>query len=244
CTDNDECAQGSTNNCDSNAMCMNTEGSFSCNCNPGYTGNGTLCQPTTTTAPTSTTPAPVPTTPQLCPRSDISSSSKEIREGRKCAEVKRGRVKCKKGVCEDDTSCICDPPKKDKSKCYCRLTTPPATITTTAAPLQCPRSDRSSSSKEIREGRKCAEVRGGRAKCKKGACEDGTSCMCDPQMGDKSKCYCRSLEPELERISEWRRRGRWGNSNRRGRWGNSNRRGRWRSSNRRGRWRNSNRSRG
>ena len=30
-------------NCDSNAECMNTEGNFTCSCNPGYTGDGLLC---------------------------------------------------------------------------------------------------------------------------------------------------------------------------------------------------------
>ena len=39
-TDVDECARG-THNCDSNANCTNTEGSFFCTCNPGYTGNST-----------------------------------------------------------------------------------------------------------------------------------------------------------------------------------------------------------
>ncbi|XP_064385364.1 uncharacterized protein LOC135334155 isoform X9 [Halichondria panicea] len=40
--DVDECAMG-IDNCDSNAECMNTEGSFNCTCNPGYTGDGLLC---------------------------------------------------------------------------------------------------------------------------------------------------------------------------------------------------------
>ncbi len=30
-------------NCDINATCDNTIGSFDCMCNPGYTGNGTIC---------------------------------------------------------------------------------------------------------------------------------------------------------------------------------------------------------
>ena len=33
----------SYNNCDANAECSNTIGSFSCSCNPGYTGDGTTC---------------------------------------------------------------------------------------------------------------------------------------------------------------------------------------------------------
>ena len=30
-------------NCDMNAWCVNTDGSFDCTCNPGYFGNGTTC---------------------------------------------------------------------------------------------------------------------------------------------------------------------------------------------------------
>ena len=41
-TDVNECKYGS-HNCDVNANCTNTEGSFNCSCNPGYTGNGTYC---------------------------------------------------------------------------------------------------------------------------------------------------------------------------------------------------------
>ena len=42
--DIDECANATTNDCDSNAMCTNTVGSFTCTCNQGYTGNGTTCE--------------------------------------------------------------------------------------------------------------------------------------------------------------------------------------------------------
>ncbi len=38
----DECADG-TDNCDRNATCADTVGSFMCNCSQGYTGNGTFC---------------------------------------------------------------------------------------------------------------------------------------------------------------------------------------------------------
>ena len=37
-----ECAEG-THNCHQNATCNNTEGSFTCSCNTGYTGNGSFC---------------------------------------------------------------------------------------------------------------------------------------------------------------------------------------------------------
>ena len=40
-TDVDECA--SMMPCDKNAKCTNTDGSFSCSCNPGYIGNGKTC---------------------------------------------------------------------------------------------------------------------------------------------------------------------------------------------------------
>ena len=42
-TDIDECTDG-THNCNANAECSNTEGSFTCDCNDGYAGNGTDCQ--------------------------------------------------------------------------------------------------------------------------------------------------------------------------------------------------------
>ncbi len=42
CKDIDECTEN-LNNCDENAECTNTEGSFSCKCNDGYFGNGTQC---------------------------------------------------------------------------------------------------------------------------------------------------------------------------------------------------------
>ena len=40
--DNDECTLGS-HNCHGNATCTNTDGSFTCACNVGYTGNGVTC---------------------------------------------------------------------------------------------------------------------------------------------------------------------------------------------------------
>ena len=41
-SDNNECTLG-TNNCHANAACTNTDGSFTCSCNAGYSGNGVTC---------------------------------------------------------------------------------------------------------------------------------------------------------------------------------------------------------
>ena len=40
--DVNECITGD-HNCDANADCNNTEGSFECTCKPGYSGNGVDC---------------------------------------------------------------------------------------------------------------------------------------------------------------------------------------------------------
>ena len=37
-----ECSRD-TDDCNSNAMCINTDGSFTCTCASGYSGNGTNC---------------------------------------------------------------------------------------------------------------------------------------------------------------------------------------------------------
>ena len=41
-TDVDECNAG-TDNCAEQALCMDTDGSFTCTCNTGYTGDGMTC---------------------------------------------------------------------------------------------------------------------------------------------------------------------------------------------------------
>ena len=40
--DIDECA-ADIDTCDTNASCMNVGGSFTCTCNPGYSGDGLTC---------------------------------------------------------------------------------------------------------------------------------------------------------------------------------------------------------
>ena len=42
-SDIDECAADS-NPCDKNAECTNSDGSYSCACKQGFTGNGTVCE--------------------------------------------------------------------------------------------------------------------------------------------------------------------------------------------------------
>ena len=41
--DVDECASGETNECHSNALCTNSEGSYVCRCERGYSGDGRNC---------------------------------------------------------------------------------------------------------------------------------------------------------------------------------------------------------
>ena len=41
--DVDECESDDLNNCHENAQCTNTEGSYTCSCNPGYSGDGVNC---------------------------------------------------------------------------------------------------------------------------------------------------------------------------------------------------------
>lgn len=42
-TDADICTEGS-NDCAENANCTNVDGNFTCICNSGYAGNGTVCE--------------------------------------------------------------------------------------------------------------------------------------------------------------------------------------------------------
>ena len=43
-SDVDECKNVTLNNCNENADCLDTEGSFTCTCREGYAGSGVECQ--------------------------------------------------------------------------------------------------------------------------------------------------------------------------------------------------------
>ena len=51
CVDVDECASSELNECDPNALCTNTEGSYVCRCIRGYQGDGKTCTGTATYKP-------------------------------------------------------------------------------------------------------------------------------------------------------------------------------------------------
>ncbi|MBI1825237.1 MAG: right-handed parallel beta-helix repeat-containing protein, partial [Planctomycetes bacterium] len=61
--DIDECANG-TDNCDANATCTNTPGSFACACNDGYLGDGLSCA-------LDTDGDGLPDVKDVCPHSDL-----------------------------------------------------------------------------------------------------------------------------------------------------------------------------
>ena len=43
CSDINECELATLNDCDENADCTDTIGSYNCSCNPGYEGDGFNC---------------------------------------------------------------------------------------------------------------------------------------------------------------------------------------------------------
>ena len=54
-SDKDECVPGYTNDCDQNAECLNTVGSYQCVCRYGFTGDGATCLSICPDPPTTTT---------------------------------------------------------------------------------------------------------------------------------------------------------------------------------------------
>ena len=68
CSEVDECAVGS-DSCHDNATCHNTQGSYSCSCNTGFTGNGFSCTSKFFYFPMITDVARQPTFP--VPNSDV-----------------------------------------------------------------------------------------------------------------------------------------------------------------------------
>ncbi|KAI8506775.1 hypothetical protein Bbelb_152160 [Branchiostoma belcheri] len=72
CADVDECSERRT--CDVHATCINTDGSYSCQCAPGYEGDGHTCTEITTTVQTttrSTTTGAEPTTTAAKPTTSV-----------------------------------------------------------------------------------------------------------------------------------------------------------------------------
>ena len=43
CIDINECGSDDLNDCHENATCTNTPGNYNCACDPGYTGDGRVC---------------------------------------------------------------------------------------------------------------------------------------------------------------------------------------------------------
>jgi len=135
CLDVDECA-GWSDNCDPNATCTNTPGSFSCTCNPGYEGDGVTCTLLPTPTPTATdtpTPSPTPTatptptsTPTSTPTPTATPTPTFVGLGQSC----NSPTECASGFCAQGVCCnqqctgaleACD---RTGSKGTCTKTTP------------------------------------------------------------------------------------------------------------------------
>lgn len=90
CIDVNECLDPDLNNCDVNAQCTNSFGSFSCECNEGFTGDGTFCTEVPSASPSempSSSPSDAPSSvPSLLPSevpseypSDVPSRAPRVR---------------------------------------------------------------------------------------------------------------------------------------------------------------------
>ena len=79
CVDIDECADGSAG-CDANATCQNEPGTFTCECAPGYEGDGTTC-------------AANPCEPRVNP-CDPASTACRVEEGAAVCDCEEGLARC------------------------------------------------------------------------------------------------------------------------------------------------------
>ena len=85
CVDFDEC---SAEMCDTNALCLNSEGSYQCDCGPGFYGNGHYC-------------AKGQCNDDACPDNQSCISPNKLT----CACTKEGYYETKSGTCTDVNEC-------------------------------------------------------------------------------------------------------------------------------------------
>uniref|UniRef100_A0A182XKY2 Nidogen n=1 Tax=Anopheles quadriannulatus TaxID=34691 RepID=A0A182XKY2_ANOQN len=119
CVDIDECS--GVNICDENAQCYNEPGGYSCRCNPGYEGNGYVCdkvvpggysQPTSSSYTVST---PASYGGHSYNEVDSDPTQEEPEQCERCAEFAdcvEGQCQCRSGYDGDGVSychSLCDP---------------------------------------------------------------------------------------------------------------------------------------
>lgn len=116
CTDIDECASESLNECDKHARCINHDGDYDCECEVGFLGDGVTCMPSATCSEDNNTCHP----DALC-MSEESGISCECMEGfegdgRVCADIDE---------CATDTASCGDAATcqnlRGKYECSCEL---------------------------------------------------------------------------------------------------------------------------
>ena len=103
CADVDECASATTNNCDANASCTNTDGGFTCQCNTGFNGDGTTCSDVDECASATTNDCDVNA---ACTNTDggftCQCNSGFNGDGTTCADVDE----CALNVCDRNAACV------------------------------------------------------------------------------------------------------------------------------------------